>query len=271
MKVLRTVKLPFVFDTAALRSDLTQIRPEYWVLHFNKTYHDGGWMGVALRSSRGQTSDLFVPLHEELKYEDTELLERCPAVRELLRAFQCAVRSVRFLRLVPGAKIREHRDHDLTLESGLARMHVPIVTNPQVDFFLDANRVEMQPGECWYLNFSLPHWIENKGDTDRIHLVIDCEVNQWLADLLSAAESKQAASVAGPMGPCSTEALEQFLQTALSNPVLQERLRVTADNESFARLAVELGQESGYFFDVSHVETALQKARQQWRQQATSY
>ena len=224
-----------------------------------------------LRAVAGTSATLYSDPHTIESFAATKLLERCPNIAEFLKRFQCPLRAVRLLRLAAGSVIREHRDFDLGLADGLVRVHVPLRTNPDVVFFLDAHRMEMREGECWYLDLSLPHWVENRGASDRIHLVIDCEVNQWLAGLLSAAESGQSASVAGPTGPCSTEALEQFLLTALSDPVLQERLRVTADNESFARLAVELGQESGYFFDVSHVETALQQAQQQWRQQATSY
>jgi hypothetical protein len=38
----------------------------------------------------------------------------------------------------------------------------------------------MKEGECWYLNFNLPHRVKNSGTADRIHLVIDCVVNDWL-------------------------------------------------------------------------------------------
>ena len=40
--------------------------------------------------------------------------------------------------------------------------------------------MEMNEGEAWYLNFSLEHSVRNGGATDRIHLVIDCIVNDWI-------------------------------------------------------------------------------------------
>jgi len=39
----------------------------------------------------------------------------------------------------------------------------------------------MGPGEAWYLNFDLVHRVENNGAEERVHLVIDCVVNDWLA------------------------------------------------------------------------------------------
>ena len=269
--MISSLKLPLGPDPQLLVQDLDQLNTQDWIRHFNTRYFEGQWTGAVLRAAAGGSDTLYSDPHTTESFAATKLLERCPNIAEFLKKFQCRLRSVRLLRLAAGSVIREHRDFELGLSDGVIRIHVPLRTNPDVVFFLDAHRVEMREGECWYLDLSLPHWVENRGASDRIHLVIDCQVNQWLADLLSAAESGQAERVAGPTAPCSAEALERFRLTALSDPVLQERLRVTADDESFARLAVELGQESGYFFDVSHVEAMLQKARQQWRQQATSY
>jgi len=47
-------------------------------------------------------------------------------------------------------------------------------------------RVILREGECWYVNTSLPHRVANLGQTDRIHLVIDCEVNGWLRSFFPA-------------------------------------------------------------------------------------
>jgi mannose-6-phosphate isomerase-like protein (cupin superfamily) len=261
--MLRSIKLPFEFDPASLRSDLDKVRPDEWIRHFNREYHDGGWMGVALRSRPGSSNALVVAPHAHLEFVDTDLLNRCPAVRAVLRMFQCPVGSVRFLKLVPGAKIREHRDDELTPESGQARVHVPIVTNSQVEFFLDAERVEMQPGECWYLNFSLPHWIENHGTTDRVHLVIDCQLNDWLQNLLPLDESAESEV---PNCPSSSAELERFRLRVLSDMELQHRLRQTSDRGSFARLVVREARARGFCFALEDTVEALALAQQSWHE-----
>jgi hypothetical protein len=45
----------------------------------------------------------------------------------------------------------------------------------------------MQPGECWYANFSLPHSVRNDGATDRVHLVVDGLRNPWSDDMFRVA------------------------------------------------------------------------------------
>lgn len=40
----------------------------------------------------------------------------------------------------------------------------------------------MKEGSCWYLNLSLKHSVANESTTNRIHLVIDGIVNNWLKD-----------------------------------------------------------------------------------------
>jgi quercetin dioxygenase-like cupin family protein len=116
-------------------------------------------------------------------YTDTPLMAVCPAIQDFLSAFKCPVMSVRLLNLKKGAVIKEHRDHELAFEHGEARLHIPIFTNEQVEFYVQGERIPMQPGECWYINANLPHRVANYGDIDRIHLVVDCVVNDWLTAL----------------------------------------------------------------------------------------
>ena len=201
-------KLPFSFDPKPLQADLDRITADDWVAHFNKAYFEGQWNGVALRSAGGESSRIYPDVHTNVSYSDTPLLDLCPNVRAILEVFKCPLRSVRFLTLTAGSLIKEHRDFDLRFEDGLARLHIPVRTNADVDFFLDAHRIELNEGECWYLNLSLPHWVENRGATDRVHLVIDCEVNEWLRELLPAALARDDEPRTNPnqvMFRCSQE------------------------------------------------------------------
>jgi hypothetical protein len=45
----------------------------------------------------------------------------------------------------------------------------------------------MAAGTAWYLNLSEPHRVENRSERDRIHLVIDSIVDDWLTDLMRGA------------------------------------------------------------------------------------
>jgi len=44
----------------------------------------------------------------------------------------------------------------------------------------------MAEGEAWYIDFGLPHRINNDSDKDRVHFVIDCRVNNWIEEMIPA-------------------------------------------------------------------------------------
>ena len=90
------------------------------------------------------------------------------------------------MRLTPGSVIKEHSDYDLSIEDGNARLHIPITTSPKVEFSLNSRRIILNEGECWYLRLSDPHTVANRGDEDRVHMVIDATVNPWLAQLIGS-------------------------------------------------------------------------------------
>jgi hypothetical protein len=89
------------------------------------------------------------------------------------------------MRLTPGSQIKTHSDHDLDFESGMIRFHVPILTNPGVAFRLNGLAVPLTAGSAWYLRLSDPHSVDNFGDADRVHLVIDAVADDWAHDLLT--------------------------------------------------------------------------------------
>jgi len=189
------VQLPFQFDAARLQAELAHIMAEEYVPHFNTAYYQGDWSAVPLRSIGGRTDHIYPDPTARDAFADTLLLARCAYIREVLGTLHCPLHAVRYLRLKVGSVIKEHRDYELGFEDGEVRLHIPVITNPGVEFVLNQVRVVMNEGECWYLNVNQPHRVANRGATDRIHLVIDCVVNDWLRDLLlaAAAESRQIA------------------------------------------------------------------------------
>ncbi|MBM3784192.1 MAG: aspartyl/asparaginyl beta-hydroxylase domain-containing protein [Acidobacteria bacterium] len=178
------VKLPLAFDAAALRADLTALQPGEWVRHFNTGYYDGDWTAVSLRSTSGSAGQIF-PSPVAADYLDTPVVTRCPALAAALARFQCPLLCVRLLSLSSGSRIKEHSDYDLSVEDGEVRIHIPVQTNPHLEFYLDSERVTMAEGEAWYLNLNRKHRVFNGGETERIHLVVDCKVNDWILELLA--------------------------------------------------------------------------------------
>ncbi len=181
------IRLPLEISADRLREDLDRITPQDWVPHFNRQYYEGDWSAVPLRSLGGAARKIY-PDPTRNDFADTPILERCPYVADVLRSLACPLRAVRFLRLAAGSRIREHTDYNLGYEDGEIRIHVPVATNPHVEFFLNGCPIVMHEGEAWYLNFNLPHRLYNGGVSDRVHLVIDCTVNSWLRELMQAAD-----------------------------------------------------------------------------------
>lgn len=188
------VKLPLAFDAEALCADLDRIRADEWMPHFNTGIYEGDWSGISLRSIGGRPDTLYPDPAAADPYAVTPILARLPALRAAVERFACPLLAVRLLRLGPGAAIGEHRDYRLGHEDGEVRVHVPLTTSDAVEFVLAGTRVEMQPGEAWYLDFNEPHAVANRGSADRVHLVIDCVVDEWLDAQLSCATGKSPPS-----------------------------------------------------------------------------
>lgn len=180
--MIEKFKLPLHFDIQKMQQEVFAFTEGDWVEHFNKGYYQGDWSAIPLRSVNGEPRRIFPDPTGLGVYKDTPHLDRCPYLREVVNFFDCDKIDVRLLRLRAGSSIKEHRDYGLEFEDGEVRLHIPVVTNPQLEFYLNKERVMMEEGECWYLNFNLPHSVNNKGDIDRIHLVIDCKINSWLRD-----------------------------------------------------------------------------------------
>ena len=182
------VRLPLRFDPPPLQAEVAALAADDWTPHFNKGVYDGDWSGVALKAIDGAPLQLYPDPAAEGRYEATEVLRRSPALAAAVDAFQCEQESVRLLRLAPGSSIREHRDYGLRWQDGEARVHVPVVSNPAVRFYLEGELVPMAAGEAWYLDLNRPHRVENEGTVARVHLVLDLLVNEWLEELVAAGD-----------------------------------------------------------------------------------
>ena len=179
------LKLPFKFDTGKLKADLAKISADEWIGHFNKSNYEGVWSVVPLRGQKGAVHPVqqITSMPGVTEYEDTAYMERCPYIKEAVYTLQCPLTSVRLMSLHAGSIIKEHKDYSLGYEDGEVRIHIPVKTNDDVMFMFKGERVIMGEGEMWYLDFGQPHAIENRGLQDRIHIVIDCKVNEWLKEL----------------------------------------------------------------------------------------
>lgn len=177
MTLPASVRLPWSFPVAPLAAEVAALGDDDWVAHFNTGIYTGGWDTATLREPVGGVGSLpGYPDPTATGFAPTALLERCPAAAAVLDAIPATLLSARFLRLGPGAEIREHRDHMLGHRFGEARIHVGITTSPGAELVVDGAAVPIAPGTCWYIDASRPHRARNPGEGSRVHLVVDCEV-----------------------------------------------------------------------------------------------
>ncbi len=254
------VRLPLLVDVPPLLDALARIHPESWSSHFNRDYHNGGWSGVALHSSSGDEKDLYLATSGREPLRDTPLLTRSAALRAALDRFRCPLRGARLLHLAEGGVIEEHCDPDLRFEDGEARLHVPLLTNPDVEFYVAGTRVIMEPGECWFLDLARPHRVTNGGATPRVHLVIDVGVDDWLRELIARGDTP----VRVPTRRDGAGEFARFREAVFADPSLAEELRACGDRDELAARAIALGTAAGYRFSAADVHAAMHEGRRRW-------
>ncbi len=93
------------------------------------------------------------------------------------------VMRIQFAWLGAGSSIEPHRDTSITLVYS-HRVHLPLLTNDHVTFECGDESVVMREGQIWTFDNTLRHAVYNRGETPRIHMIIDftepLPVSAWL-------------------------------------------------------------------------------------------
>jgi quercetin dioxygenase-like cupin family protein len=232
----RFLRLPFDFDVSALQQDLQRlqnVQNPVWLNHYNNTAHQKRWACLPLRSLGGSTQDIFA--QNEGNFLDTPLLAACPYFQQVLASFACETTSVRLMSMAAGGRILPHTDPGGGFEDGVARLHIPIITDPLVVFCIDGETIHFSAGHTWYMNANCTHAVDNASAIERIHLVIDCIPNDWLKQVFIDAGWQQNPppkygdpnitddNVAGIIAALSSSDNTQALQLAEQLTIIQAR------------------------------------------------
>jgi len=178
---LVAVRLPRDYDVALLQRDLQALQGIRSASQPGP-YHKGEWTGIALYSMGGKQS-VFPSAAGTEHYQETEELSRAPYMRQILKELECPKEVVRILFLPPGGHIKDHFDFHTSFQFGLLRLHIPIVTHPDVAFIIDGQRMKWNAGELWYGDFSKIHSVKNDSEIVRVHMVIDVQINDFVLSL----------------------------------------------------------------------------------------
>jgi len=208
-------KLPFSINSNELLLEFNSCIAN-WISHFNTSYYKGEWSGIPLRSPKNKNHQLSAGDSHNDDYQDEAILKGLPYTRSVLNSLKTEKFSVRYLRLTPGSEIKAHKDHDMIFWDGYIRLHIPIITNDDVAFKLGDEILKMKPGELWFADFSQTHSVINRGKTDRVHLVIDCSVNDWIKSLFEKEGIIQKGETKpNPIDSYSKETKLQMIQALL--------------------------------------------------------
>jgi mannose-6-phosphate isomerase-like protein (cupin superfamily) len=187
----------------SMQRELQLLAQQHWCAHVNQADYTGGWDVLALRcAGKHQQAHAILQsfaIEQDTEWRDLPALDLAPTVKTFLGQLPVPIKSVRLMRLQPGAMIKPHRDYGLCVEQGEARLHLPLQTNVDLQFYVAGRLVPMQEGQLWYINADQMHWVENKGTSARINLVIDCEANDWLQQQVQMqAPHQQVNPASGP-------------------------------------------------------------------------
>lgn len=187
--IIYAAQLSIQTDVITLQEEVLSCVTSDWVDHVHSACYSGSWDVLPIRTLATNVDKHPIlqsfNLEQEGEWVYLPIIEALPKIRNIIDWFQCDVEAVRLMRLKPGAHIKPHQDKGLAMEHGFARFHVPICAGDQVEFMVNGELVPMQNGELWYLNADATHSVKHVGDEDRVNLVIDCKVNDWLRQTIS--------------------------------------------------------------------------------------
>jgi Aspartyl/Asparaginyl beta-hydroxylase len=96
----------------------------------------------------------------------------------VMAAFAPFVHRTRYTKLNSGQSISEHVDYDTKYS---VRLMMAIDTNDKClnSWRMPDGRIETvhipADGSIWFINQGLPHWADNPGDSDRVHLILSVD------------------------------------------------------------------------------------------------
>jgi hypothetical protein len=176
-------KLPVHFDAQRLREETAALPASAWAKHPNE--YDGN-SSIRLISVGGGEND---DTHGAMLA--TPHLMQSPYIRQVLTSFGVVWSRSRLMKLAPYAGVPQHADINHHWFNRV-RLHIPIVTHPDVRFHCGNEGVHMGQGEAWIFDNWRLHRVENPINAERVHLVADTSGNAAFWQLVARGESRSA-------------------------------------------------------------------------------
>jgi len=173
------LQLPIAFDAAVLEQEIAALGESVWRPH-PQGFPGNSAVPLVARDGDPQSDAVQGPMRP------TPQLESCPYLLQVLHSLGAVWGRSRLMRLSGQAEVTAHVDIDYYWREHM-RVHVPIVTQPEVRFHCDNAVVNMAAGECWIFDTWRPHKVINSAERSRIHLVADTVGGPGFWDLVGGA------------------------------------------------------------------------------------
>jgi quercetin dioxygenase-like cupin family protein len=126
-----------------------------------------------MNPTRRPASQVFDPVLKPVFKFIADYYESSPEIfAKFGRQVQGYFIRVNLVKLLPGGHITEHQDMNFSLAHS-HRVHIPIITNDRVLFNVGQETITIKEGEVIEINNRRIHSVLNKGETGRVHLILD--------------------------------------------------------------------------------------------------
>ncbi len=158
------LRLPFSFDADVLAREAKALDPDAWLAHPSRMQ---GNSAVPLIARHGEANN-----HFDGPMKQTSHLLKCEYLQQVIGSFDEVFGRSRLMKLDPNSEVSQHIDFNYHWHKRV-RIHIPVITNPEVRFHCGDSEIHMQPGECWLFDSWRRHRVVNSSARHRIHLVLD--------------------------------------------------------------------------------------------------
>jgi hypothetical protein len=202
------LQLPLSFDAAALAAEIDALGEGAW------RPHPQGFPGNSALPLVSVGGD---PESDAVRgpMRPTPQLLACPYLMQVMASLGAVWGRSRLMRLSGQAEVTPHVDINYYWREHM-RVHVPVVTQPTVQFHCGDAVLNMAAGECWVFDTWRLHRVHNDDDRARIHLVADTVGGPGFWQLMRGAKPHDRA-VPGwrpqPVAPATGQVPELFYES----------------------------------------------------------
>ncbi|HUH32024.1 MAG TPA: sulfotransferase [Rhodanobacter sp.] len=237
------IQLPLQFDAERMAREVAALGSGPWREHPQKLPGNFALPLIAVGGDAGSDA-VSGPM------QPTPHLLQCPYLQQVLSRLGAVWGRTRLMRLDAGAEVSPHVDINYYWRERV-RVHVPIVTHPDVRFMCGDAEVNMASGECWIFDTWRSHQVRNASSHTRIHLVADTVGSDSLGQLVGAGRVPGHGALAG-----------WHVENVEPQPATTSPLRLEAVNVPQVMTPWELREHLLFLLGETHPHPQLMVARQ---------